>query len=97
MIKSVLITARRERSQTIDYILSPNTEFSSGKWFICVNSVSYNCAEANVDLICNVTCNFSRSEKYSIEQNQVTTYEQPFGQFHLTTGKKVVSLSKIST
>lgn len=92
-MKSVLLKGDLRTNSTIDYILTPNTEFSNGKWKICVNYLAYNCDEPNVNEICHLSCNFVRSQKYSVELKETITYEQPFGIFQLESGKKVISLS----
>ena len=68
----------------IRYRLCPSDEFSTGKWYIAVSSVTYEAIAptTNVNQICTLTTNFCINKRFS-EQGQVEKYEEPLCSFHL--------------
>ena len=53
--KSVLVTGNSQND--LSYICYPVNEFSTGKWQMSINALSYE-TEENLSLTCSLTCNF---------------------------------------
>jgi hypothetical protein len=46
--------------------LCPNsTEFSQGLWNVSIPSISFSCNERNVKEVCQFSCNFVKSQRWS--------------------------------
>ena len=95
-MKSVVIKGLLGQGNTLDYILTPNTEFSIGSWIVTVNSLVYNCLTPNVNLTSILSSNCSRSQMYSAMKKEVINFQQPFGLFQIKTGTHSISLSSFS-
>jgi len=93
-MKSVVIKGLLGREKTIDYVLTPNTEFSIGNWTVTVNTLVYTCVTPNIDIACVLSSNCSRSQMYSATKKEVINFQQPFGLFQIKTGSHTISLSR---
>jgi hypothetical protein len=91
--KSVIISGNLNRNQPLTYKLCPNsTEFSQGLWNVSIPSISYTCHQRNVNELCQISCNFVKSQRWN--QNEIETYQQPFGVFVLETLTKTISFDQ---
>jgi len=93
-MKSIILHGTLGKENSLDYVLLPNSELTTGKWKMCVISLAYNCNQENIEDTCILVSNFSRDHKYSRDINQVISYQQPFALFSVTSGKKNLSFSK---
>lgn len=75
-IKSVVIVGNLNSS--LKYKLCPLTEFSEGKWNMCLYSAAYSCNINDVNSICSISCNLVKAQKYNLN-NEIELYEQPLG------------------
>ena len=88
-IKSVLLKGNFKENQ-LTYHPCPSSEFSSGAWNLCVNSISYKCNNQNFKSHCSISCNFVRGQKFSENQDSVLTYQLPLHLFLIETGEKTL-------
>jgi hypothetical protein len=94
-VKSVILSGNLNVKNSLKYKLCPNsTEFSQGLWNISIPSISFSCHERNVKEVCQITCNFVKSQRWS-KNNEIESYEQPLGMFLLETASKTIYLDKI--
>ena len=80
-IKSVVISGNL-LNNLLTYELCPASEFSDGVWNLCNSSISYYCKAANVNEICQISCNLVKSQRYN-KSFEVETYDQPFNVFKI--------------
>jgi hypothetical protein len=94
-VKSVIISGNLNQTNSLTYKLCPNsTEFSQGLWNVSIPSISFSCSTVNVKELCQFSCNFVKSQRWS-QNNEIETYEQPFGMFLLETGTKTKLFEKV--
>lgn len=94
-LKSVIISGNLNKKNSIVYKLCPNsTEFSQGLWNIAIPSISFTCNVQNVNEITQFSCNLVKAKRWN-SQNEIESYDQPFGMFLLKTGTKTLSFDKI--
>jgi hypothetical protein len=86
-IKSVIISGNLNKK--LFYKLCPNNEFSDGYWNISINTVAYSCRIANFNVLCELTCNLVRGQKYN-DSFQVESYDHPLAIFLLETTKTTI-------
>jgi hypothetical protein len=92
-LKSIIISGNLNVKNSLTYKLCPNnTEFSQGIWNISIPSISYSCEDQNVKEICQFSCNFVKSRRWS--KGQIESYEQPFGMFLLESTSKTIAFEK---
>jgi hypothetical protein len=93
-LKSVIISGNLNRKNSIVYKFCPNSgEFSQGLWNIAIPSISFTCNVPNVKEICQFSCNLVKSQRWNSD-NEIESYEEPFGMFLLQTGTKIVNFEK---
>ena len=93
-VKSIILKGNFKEHQLI-YRPCPNSEFSSGAWNICINTIDYKCNDPNFKSHCSISCNFVRGQKFSANQDSVLTYQLPLGLFLIETGEKSLQIGEI--
>lgn len=67
------VQLRGNLKDLIQYNPYPVNEFNAPNWYVSLQSAAFR-YKKNIDIICNVSCNFSLGQKY--ENNRLVSYEQ---------------------
>jgi len=78
--RSVTISGTLKTGAT--YKLCPPDEFSTGNWFMCISSITFNAKQA-MSSCCEISSNFVVGQKYS-NNYEVETYEEPLVTIFIT-------------
>jgi hypothetical protein len=94
-VKSIILSGNLNTKNTLSYKLCPNSsEFAQGLWNISISSISFSCRERNISEVCQISCNFVKSQRYN-KTNEIESYEEPLCMFFLESKQKTIYFDKI--